>query len=272
MPYVARTFDGLPGEADWVAMREIVPAATATVTIRDSKQAVQICSLLPGGGCGLVRTDGQIWVGLQVSHNYGDISRDLAHAIEIGQSTDPGNAITMTAPVPGPRLQDILELDGTFDVQVHDGFDYWIAEEQASEQLSQAIAEANDAVAPTQRLTSVDGAYRTTMGEHTWLRWVQPHDEDATLDALARLRSSGADTLGPGNRLGSDNRLIGSFRAHGLIVPVWELDPKQSMDELEEAAAQFEPRFAEALADSSALDGQAREARKSLANRQLTLR
>ena len=26
---VARPFEGLPGEADWVAMREIVPAATA---------------------------------------------------------------------------------------------------------------------------------------------------------------------------------------------------------------------------------------------------
>ena len=31
-PYVARPFAGLPGETDWVAAHEIVPAATATLT------------------------------------------------------------------------------------------------------------------------------------------------------------------------------------------------------------------------------------------------
>src|SRR5690349_7319661 len=30
---VRRPFEGLPGECDWVAMREIVPAATATVSL-----------------------------------------------------------------------------------------------------------------------------------------------------------------------------------------------------------------------------------------------
>jgi hypothetical protein len=30
--FVARPFEGLPGECDWVAMREIVPAATARCT------------------------------------------------------------------------------------------------------------------------------------------------------------------------------------------------------------------------------------------------
>jgi hypothetical protein len=28
-PFVPRPFEGLPGETDWVAMREILPAATA---------------------------------------------------------------------------------------------------------------------------------------------------------------------------------------------------------------------------------------------------
>ena len=30
VPFVLRPFEGLPGEPDWVAMREVVPAATAT--------------------------------------------------------------------------------------------------------------------------------------------------------------------------------------------------------------------------------------------------
>ena len=32
-PYVARPFEGLARETDWVAMREILPAATAPITV-----------------------------------------------------------------------------------------------------------------------------------------------------------------------------------------------------------------------------------------------
>src|SRR4051794_41359082 len=31
---VTRPFEGLPGECDWVALREVVPAATAPLTLR----------------------------------------------------------------------------------------------------------------------------------------------------------------------------------------------------------------------------------------------
>ena len=44
-----------------------------------------------------------------------------------------------------------------------------------------------------------------------------PHDEDTLLDALARLHAAGADSVGEGSRY------VGSFRAHGLVVPVWDL-------------------------------------------------
>ena len=33
-PFERRPFEGLPGETDWVALREILPAATAVVTVR----------------------------------------------------------------------------------------------------------------------------------------------------------------------------------------------------------------------------------------------
>jgi len=39
-PFVARPFEGLTGETDWVAIREVVPAATATVTFADGAVAV----------------------------------------------------------------------------------------------------------------------------------------------------------------------------------------------------------------------------------------
>src|SRR5690348_18410364 len=54
--YVARPFEGLPSECDVVAMRELVPAATAPLTLKDHPdRAVQLCSLLPMAAPALVR-------------------------------------------------------------------------------------------------------------------------------------------------------------------------------------------------------------------------
>ena len=47
-----------------------------------------------------------------------------------------------------------------------------------------------------------------------------PQDEDALLDALARLHAAGAARIGDGGP-----GYVGAFRAHGLLVPVWDLAP-----------------------------------------------
>ena len=75
--FVGRPFEGLPSECDVIAMRELVPAATAPLKLADDDRAVTLCSLLPGAAPALVRDNGEIWLGLQVQHNYGDPSRDL---------------------------------------------------------------------------------------------------------------------------------------------------------------------------------------------------
>lgn len=265
MPFVARTFEGLPGEADWIALREFVPAGTADVTLKDGS-TVRVCSLLPGAGAGLVRTDGQVWLGLQVQHNFGDISRDLAHVLELAAETEPGNPIAMDDPGVGSRLQHLVDPASSFDVTVHDGFDFWV--EGTDAEGGDAIAQANEGIAPTTRLTSVEGAYWTRVGDHRWLRWVLPHDESKMLDALARLQQRGDDRLGEGTRL------LGSFRAHGLLVPVWEMDPAvtDGAEALEEPAVAFAKRLEEALADTSDLTSEQRAVRNSLAHRQLTVR
>jgi hypothetical protein len=262
MPFVARTFEGLPGEADWVAFREFVPSATATITLEGGDQ-VQICSLLPGNGAGIRRPDGAIWVGLQVAHNFGDISRDLAHVVELAQQTEPGNPVRMTDPGVGPRLQDLIDPSSTFEVQVHDGFDYWIEDVDASDPTAELLAEANDSIAPTVKLSSVEGAYWIEMGPQRFLRWVMTHDEGPLLDALARLRVEDADTLGEGTKL------IGHFRAHGLIVPVWEFEHDAA--DLEQPAVELEKRLAAALADDSPLTGEHRKARSALISRQVQI-
>ncbi len=266
MPFVARTFQGLPGECDWVALREIVPAATAHVRVQGQEQPVKVCSLLPGGTAGIKRPDGEVWLGLQVPHNFGDVSRDLAHVIELADGTEPGNPIAMTDPGVGPRLQDVVEPDQTFDVTVHEGFDYWVEGTDDSAQTSAMLEAANESAAPTVRLSAVKAAYWVRMGERVFLRWVLPHDESPLLDAFARLHVGGADTLG------DDTRLLGMFRAHGLLVPVWEMTEGQEAGALEAPISALSGRLDEALADTSSLSSEQRSARNGLTSRQLTIR
>lgn len=263
MPFVARTFEGLPGEADWIALREFVPSATANVTLKTG-ETVRICSSLPGSGAGIVRPDGEIWVGLQVAHNFGDISRDLAHVVETGLQTEPGRPIPLTDPGVGARMQDLVDPSSTFEVQMHDGFDYWVEGVDDSPATAEALADANETIAPTVRLTSVDSAYWTEMTPHRYLRWVMTHDEQQLLNALARLRVTGDDTLGEGSKL------IGHFRAHGLLVPVWEFEVDAAA--LEKPAAEFAKRLDAALADDSPLTAEHRSAKSALTSRQVTIR
>lgn len=264
MPFIARTFEGLPNEVDWIAMREFVPSATGTVTLADGGREVRICSLLPGGGAGLVRPDGELWVGLQVMHNFGDISRDLAHVIELGLQTEPGNPIVMTDPGVGPRLQDLIDASQPFEVEVHEGFDHWLEGVDAGEDSAALLEEANESIAPTTRLTSVDGAYWTEMAGHRYLRWVMTHDDSDLLDALARLQSAGEDKLTEGSKL------IGHFRAHGILVPVWEFE--DDADALEGPATEFQQRLESALAETSPLTPEQRSARSNIVSRQVSIR
>ena len=266
MPFVARTFEGLPGECDWIAMREMVPSSTAGVKLTGSDRVVRICSLLPGAAAGIARPDGEIWVGLQTNHNFGDVSRDLAHVIELGLATEPGNVIRMTDSGVGPRLQDVLDLSAPFEVAVKDGFDFWVEGTDPTGQTAAMLDSANESINPTVRLAGVDAAYWTEIGERRFLRWVMPHDEATLLNALARLRHRDDDALGEGIRL------IGSFRTHGLLVPVWEMPADTDAADLEKPAAAFGKRLTETLCDKAPLTSEERAARNGLANRQLTIR
>ena len=267
-PFVSRTFEGLPGECDWVALREFVPAASAPLRLTGTDRAVQVCSLLPMTWPALVRDDGSLWLGLQVQHDSGDASRDLARVTELALEAEPGNPVVMPdLPGPGPRMQDLVAADATFEVTVHDGFDFWVADvDDPTGEVAASLQNANAAMTPTRRLESVDAAYWCDVGTKEHLRWVMPHAEDPMLDALARLHAKEADSLVDGSRL------VGSFRAHGLLVPVWDLPVGTGAEVLEEPAAAFATRLGDALADTTALSAQERAARAGLRNRQLTIR
>lgn len=326
-PFVARPFQGLTGEGDWVAMREIVPAATATVQIdggaladalaavaasgdrpggaasagatsaeatsteatsteattagatsteassavaalREAGMTVTVTTVLPMGWPGLHRADGTRYLALQSLPTRGDASRDLAQVVLALATSTPGQPVTSVPPATAdtPRLQDLLA-DGSFDVTVHDGFDYWIADGVQLDPEGQAsMREANESLIPTVKLESTPAAYWCRVGERTHLRWIVPQDEDEATAALARMHAAGAGGLGEGTRF------LGAFRADGLLAPVWDLDPALDADAYEAPLAQLADRYAEALAVTTPLDAQERRARAGLISRQLTLR
>lgn len=267
--FVKRPFEGLASECDIVALRELVPAATADLPLtgEHADRVVKLCTLLPMAAPALVRDSGEVWLGLQVQHAFGDPSRDLAAVLveALGAEAGSGMVGLTSAPAAGPRLQDLLA-DGPLSVQVHEGFDFWVSDMEASSELAQALEQADGAAAPTARLTEVSAAYWTRMGAKEHLRWVMPEPEDALLDALARLHVSGDDVIVP------EARLVGMFRAHGLLAPVWDLAVGTGAEALEEAAATFKARLDEALADGAELTTEQRSARSGLANRQVTIR
>lgn len=264
--FVARPFAGRADETEWVALREIVPAATAPLRLRSSDVPVTLSTVLPLQWPGMVTRSGRRFLGLQVASRSGDASRDLAAVLDQLLDADPGSSVVPTGlPGPGPRLQDLLD-DAPIEVTVHGGFDYWLeGEEDPGGDTAEALERANASVVPTARLTSVTSAYWCRMKERSHLRWVLPEDEDPLLDGLARLSVAGGLALGEGTRF------VGTFRAYGVLVPVWDLPLETEAESLEEPATAFRGRLDEALT-GGALTTDERRARAGLLNRQLTLR
>jgi hypothetical protein len=266
---VARPFEGLASECDWVAMREIVPAATAPLSLlADSDRSVTLTTVLPMAWPALVRETGEIYLALQVTTGSGDPSRDAAAALVEALDVDPGTPIPPMRTDPhGPRLQELLA-PAPLVVTVHDSFDYWMAEDaQASGDVAESLRRANERVMPTVRLSSVDAAYWVHMGDKRFLRWVLPYEEEKGLDALARLRAAGAAELDD-----VASRFVGSFRADGLLVPVWELTDGADAAACDDAAPRLLDRLEEALASTQPLSSEERRARAGLQTRQVTLR
>ncbi|MDT3399688.1 DUF5926 family protein [Streptomyces sp. B1866] len=268
---VRRPFEGLPGECDWVALRELVPAATAELRPRDGLPegvpSLTLATVLPMAWPALRRDSGAVLLGLQNDTASGDVSRDLADVLRRALTAEPGTPVPAAGPsAEGPRLQDLLDPTAPFTPTVHEGFEFWLEDAaSATGEVAASLERANAAAVPTARLTGVEAAYWCAPPDRNHLRWVMPHPEERLLDALARLHAAGASSLGEGTRL------VGSFRAHGLTVPVWDLPSAMSAEETEKPAAVFAERLGEALAVDAPLTAEQRRARGGLTNRQVTL-
>lgn len=274
-PFTVRPFEGLPGETDWVAIREVVPAATATVTFAGGAvaaagpQTATVATVLPGSWSGLRRADGAVMVALQSGSTTGDASRDIAQVLLATAAAAPGTPLPSAplATAATPRLQDVLDLSASFEVTVHEGFDFWVPDvDDLDDDAKESLDQANAAALPTTKMDSAPSAYWCRVGDRAYLRWVLPHHEDAATDALARLLAGSASSLGAGTRL------LGAFRACGLLVPVWDLDLSLTAADYESALAGMVVRLDEALAQTGALSADERRARSGLLSRQVTLR
>lgn len=269
-PFVARPFEGLPSECDWVALREFVPAATSPLPLggEHAARTATLVTLLPMAWAGLVREDGEPMLALQVPGGSGDPSREYAAVLEQLLGLPPGETLESAGDATADRrLQDLLDPSQTLGITVHDSFEYWadtVADPTALIAASRERADA--AINPTARLESVEAAYWCRAGERDYVRWVRPEPEDELVDALARLHVRGEDLLGAGTRQ------VGAFRAHGLLVLVWDLPAASEPAALEALTADFETRLAEASASDEPLNSRERAARSGLVNRQRTLR
>jgi len=253
-------------------MREVVPSATASLRLLDpvhGDRSVTLASVLPMSWSAMVRVDGSIVLALQTQQRSGNLAVDLGQALlaALGHETSAG--ITNLA-LPGVETPSLLELvvSEPLAVEVHQGFDWWLGSdaEVMTEEVAESMTEANESVVPTARLTGVDAAYWCRIGDRRHLRWAMTEDEDALLNALAKLHNRREVSLADGAPY------VGAFRTQGILVPVWDLPAEWEAADVEAPAAAFSARLAATLADAEPLTSEERRAKAGVISRQVTLR
>lgn len=270
--FVARPFEGLADEAEWIALRELVPAATAPLRLtpeyaeKYGDRQITLATILPMAWPALTKPDGRVFVGLQRHERSGDINRDVTVALLNALEAAPGASVSVPAlPGMGPRLTDVI-VNEPLEITMQEGFEFWLdADQDRDENVSASLEAANASIFPTERMPAARAAYWCRVPGKAHVRWVLPEAEGPALNALARVSAAGM------LKLGEDTKFAGMFRAHSLLVPVWDLPSEPSAASWEQAFATLVKRYAEALSDEP-LTAEERRAKQGLLGRQLSLR
>lgn len=267
---VRRPFEGLPNERDLVAMRQLIPAATmwARTTAAHGGVDVVLATILPMTWPAVRRSDSSVILGVQSSLPGGDLSRGLGQALVQALALEPGNPVTtVELSADSPRLQDVLDLDGDLEIAVHDTFDFWIDPgAERTPEIDRGIEQANESIMPTAPVEGLPHAFWVDAGPKEHLRWVLDAEEDRVIDAVSRLHARRVSAIGEGTKY------VGSFRAEGMTIPVWDLPSGTGAEGVAAEAAAFRERFEEALASTEPLTALERRARGGIVARQVTLR
>ncbi|GAA3280854.1 DUF5926 family protein [Dactylosporangium vinaceum] len=271
--YVGRPFEGLADEPEWVALRELVPAASAPLKLsaafaeKYGDRQVTLATVLPMAWPAMTKPDGRVLIGLQRHVQSGDVSRDLAVALLCALETPSGKTVDIPAlPGVGDRLQDVIEV-APLDISVHDGFEFWLDENATDDPNVRASLErANASIFPTVKLAAAPATYWCRVTDRSHVRLVLGDDEDRALDALSRLSAAGELLLG------DNTKFAGMFRAHGLLAPVWDLPLEIEAAHWETPVADFDKRYKQALAVTEPLTAVERRSKQGLIGRLQPLR
>ena len=267
-----RPYGGLAAEADLVALQEFVPSAVTTVDVKGTP--VNIVTVLPGAGAALVREEdqgGERFVALQVTSHSQNPGRDLAYALNWVVNAKPGETLQSTvADGSQPELSELLSDDATLDITTYQDFSWWFPEgASVPPQIQQALRQANDAVLPSEKIgENLPGAiwWVNPGGGKAHIRWVRTEDNEAQmLSALARIAARGELNLG------EDTKFAGAFRTHGLVVPVFDLDPSVAADSYEAALAELDKKITAEYANDAALSADERKQLDNIKSRQVTI-
>ena len=267
-----RPYGGLAAEADLVALQEFVPSAVTTVDVKGTP--VNIVTVLPGAGAALVREEhqgGERFVALQVTSHSQNPGRDLAYALNWIVNAKPGETLQSTvADGSQPELSELLSDDATLDITTYQDFSWWFPEgASVPPQIQQALRQANDAVLPSEKIgENLPGAiwWVNPGGGKAHIRWVRTEDNEAQmLSALARIAARGELNLGEGTKF------AGAFRTHGLVVPVFDLDPSVAADSYEAALAELDKKITAEYANDAALSADERKQLDNIKSRQVTI-
>ena len=267
-----RPFGGLAAEADLVALQEFVPSAVVTFDVKGTP--VNIATVLPGAGAALVREEaqgGERFVALQVTSHSQNPGRDLAYALNWVVDAKPGETLQSTvADGSQPELTSLIDADATPEITTYQDFSWWFPEGAAvPPQIQQALQQANDAVLPSEKVgVDLPGAiwWVNPGGGKAHIRWVRTEDNEAQmLSALARIAARGELNLGEGTKF------AGAFRTHGLVVPVFDLDPSVDAGSYEEALAALNKQIETEYSNDAALTADERKQLDNIKSRQVTI-
>lgn len=267
-----RPFGGLAAEADLVALQEFVPSATAAFDVKGTP--VNIVTVLPGAGAALVREEsegGERFVALQVTSHSQNPGRDLAYALNWVVNAAPGETLQSTvADGSQPELATLLDGSATPAITTYQDFSWWFSEgTQVPPQIQQAFQQANSAVLPSEKVgDGLPGAvwWVNPGGGKAHIRWVRTEDNEAQmLSALARIAARGELNLGEGTKF------AGVFRTHGVVVPVFDLDPSVGAGAYESALAALDKQIQAEYGNDAALSAEERKQLDNIKSRQVTI-
>lgn len=267
-----RPYKGLAAEADLIAMQEFVPSATAEVEVGGTP--VTISTVLPGAGAAIVRPTedgGERLVALQVQAHSPHPARDLAHALNWVVNAEPGSTLVSTAADGSqPELSSLIDASATLTITAHDDFNWWFPGGAGIDpQVQQALARANDAIIPSVQVAKdLPGSiwWVNPGGGKAHIRWVRPEDnERQMLDALARIAARGELNLGEGTKF------AGTFRTHGVLVPVFDLDPAVPHDSYDDALKAINEAIDAEYSNDAQLTADERKQLENIKSRQVTI-